>query len=355
MGIMMKIGILTWFFGMNYGAQAQTYALAHYLESEGHQCELIAYYIRNYRFKNIRMNLNIEEKWYINPRQIIYSFRRMKRFRDFVRTHRLSPKIKEASSIDKLDYDLILIGSDELINCIHPFHESIYFGVGIKNTPIAYYAPSSGALQTDYVLEENIRQSLSRFVSLSGRDAHACEFLGNNTDKPVSQVVDPTLLYDFSDLLTPISYENYILIYSFNSMDVYSDKIKEYAEEKNKKILALGRYCSWADKSFPYATESEWISLFYHAHTVITDSFHGLVFSIKYQKEFVLLGRGDKLNKNNDLLCELGINRGYYTANQSIDSYLKETAFDTGKVYETLAQKITLSKHYIKKTLEIVS
>lgn len=348
----MRIGILTWFFGMNYGAQAQTYALAHYLESEGHQCELIAYYIKHYRFKNMKMNLNIEKQWYKNPRQVFYSLRRIRRFKRFIGTHKLSPRIKEASSVDKQKYDLILIGSDELINCIHPFHESIYFGVGIKNTPIAYYAPSSGALQTDYVLGDNIRQSLSRFKALSGRDAHACEFLRNNTGKTVNQVVDPTLLYDFKDLMAPVPYKDYILIYSFDSMDAYSEKIKEYAKENNKKILALGRHCTWADQSYPYATENEWLSLFYYAHTVVTDSFHGLVFSIKYQKEFVLLGRSDKLNKNNDLLCELGINRGYLTAAQSISGYLKETSFNAAAVCETLERKIALSKDYLKKILE---
>lgn len=349
----MKIGILTWFFGMNYGAQAQTYALAHHLEKKGHTCELIAYYGKNYRFKNLKMNLKIEEQWYKNPRQILFSFRRMKQFENFIKEHKTSPKIRQVSSIDKLNYDIILIGSDELINCIHPFHDSLYFGVGIERTPTAYYAPSSGALQTDYALSEEIQSSLSRFVALSGRDEHACQFLRYNTkEKRVCQVVDPTLLYDFSNLLIPLPYRDYVLIYSFDAMDAYAERIREYAKESNLQVLALGRFCSWADQSFPYANEREWLSLLANSHTVVTDSFHGLIFSVKFHKEFVLVGRDDKLNKNNDFLQELGISRRYLAQGQQIASYLNESIIDTDAVYKVLEQKIFESENYIDTILE---
>ena len=348
----MEIGILTWFCGMNYGAQAQAYALQNTLKQMGHTCKIIAYYPDNYKYKNLKMSLNIEPKWYKHPRQILYSLRRMIQFKKFIKMHPTTVRINNISQVDSLNLDLIIIGSDEVVNCIHPFHTDAYFGVNIKKIPIMYYAPSSGALDEKYVVNDSIKNSLLRFIALAGRDKHTCQFLYNNTGRTAIQVLDPTMLYDFCEFVTKTTFENYILLYSFSSMTDYQDEIMHYAKEEGKIVISVGRYYKWADISLPYASVPEWVSLFANASIVITDSFHGLVFSIKYNKEFVLLGRNDKMNKNNDLLNELNISRTYWAKEQDISQYLKDNKIDYDSVNYILHTRIQESLEYIKKNLE---
>lgn len=348
----MKIGILTWFCGINYGGQAQTYALAKILENAGHQCYEVAYYPQRYQYINAKMSLNIENGWYKHPKQVFSSLKRMYVLNKFVAMHAKTKRVANGEQIDKLDVDVLIIGSDEVVNCNHPFFSNIYLGVGITKKPVIFYAPSSGALDINHALAEIEKDALKRSIALSGRDKHTCDFLEKNSGRVVEQVLDPTILYDFKDLHVDISYKNYILLYSFDSLEKYRDQITDYANENKFMIVSVGRYYKWANISKPYASEEMWVSLFTKAELVITDSFHGLVFSIKNSKEVVLLGRGDKLNKNNDLLEELGITKRYLNSNENIEAYLEDNAIDYEKVNATLEEKKRMSLDYLKRNLE---
>lgn len=352
--MMMKIGILTWFFGMNYGAQAQLYAMTHFLESQGHEVCIIAFYAPKYRITNLKMTLNIERDWYLHPRQLYYSIRRMFRFHKWIKRLPLTRIINNPIDIDGLSLDAIIIGSDELINCRHPLHTSIYFSEGITQTPIIYYAPSSGALDVQYQLASSSKTALQNICCVSGRDSYTCAFLKNNGCTNVECVVDPTMLYHFKELKVTFPIQDYILLYSFEPLDKYKKEICEYAECHSLKILSVGRFYKWANCSLPYATETEWISSFCNASLVITDSFHGLIFAIKNNKDFVLLGRTDKLNKNNDILEKLHITKTYYTQKESLDEYLHKYPINYSNVDEMLEKEIEHSKNYLLRSLQKV-
>lgn len=348
----MKVGILTYYFGMNYGGQAQVYALSHFLKAQGHDCYIVAYCPDNYKIINLKMSLNIEPKWYMHPRQIWRSFKRMYNFSKFISKHKITKKIQSIEDIDKLGLDAIVIGSDEVVNCKHPLHTNVYLGVGIEKTPVVFYAPSSGALEVKHQLTEIEKKALERSVAVAGRDLYTCEFFKNNGCKDVEYVVDPTLLYNFTDLECDLKLRDYILLYSFEALDDYKDVIQNYAKENSLKIVSLGRYYKWADISMAYATENEWVTAYKYAHVVITDSFHGLMFTLKNKKDFVLLGRSDKLNKNNDVLERFKIKKDYYNGQGSIQQYLEKTKIDYVEVYKILEKEVEKSKDYLLRSLD---
>ena len=164
-------------------------------------------------------------------------------------------------------------------------------------------------------------------------------------------MLDPTLLYEFREFAGTIKVQDYILLYSFDTLEDYKEVIQTYARDHSLPILSVGRDYKWVDYSLSYAKESEWLSAFQNAGLVITDSFHGLVFSIKYHKQFVLLRRPDKYSKNESLLEELNIQTEYYTKENSIGTYLSQNKVNYSMVNELLQLKIKESSQYLLEGL----
>lgn len=346
----MRIGILTYAAGMNYGAQAQMLALQKYIETGGNECEIVNYRPPRLLKRNLKMSLNIEEKWYLHPRQLLYSVRRMWTFRNTIRLQKKSIAIKSGKEIDALKYDLIIIGSDEVLNFIHPFFSDIYIGKDIKHTPFLYFSPSAGALDVNYELDEERKECFGRAMFFSARDNHTMQIIKNNTSAEVERTIDPTFLYDFSAELSGCvpEVEDYILLYSFDSLEAFKDRILEYADISKKKILSVGRWYKWADICIPYASEEEWLCSFKYCNVLITDSFHGMVFAIKNEKQIILLTRSDKRNKLDNLKKDFKISLEYYTGDGSIQAYLNKNYIDYEKVHKQLETLIEKSRSYLE-------
>jgi len=267
----MKVGILTWYFGNNYGAKAHSYALQHVLKDMGIDAVHIAYYPKGMWKTNIRMNLNTPHMKF-HPCILAKCLLRCAKFMRWTKKqYTVTEKVHSAKEIDELGFDAIIIGSDEVFNYNHPFFDEIYYGKGLK-TPLITYAPSSGQASCDKVFDETIRESLSKFVAFSARDNHTKQLIRNNVDNEVTEVLDPTLLYNFDfeeDLFN--NSEPYLLVYSFDPWDNYSKQIMEFACSKKLKVICVGRHSKWADKSYTSASEYEWLSSFKHAEYVFTD------------------------------------------------------------------------------------
>lgn len=345
---MKKIGILTWWFGANYGAKAHSYALQNVISHLGYECEFISFFPKKYKAINLKMNLdkNHREKSFIRT---INGLGRLKELNDINYIFKFSQKVQTAEEIDALGYDLIILGSDEVFNIHHPMFNDIYFGVGLM-TPCITYAPSSGYVGAETVLPNNIRNSLSNLKAISVRDYHTQELLKNNGILNTSVVVDPTLLYNFSDIIEEVAYDKYLLVYSFSKWNEYANAFRDYANEKGWKILSIGRYCEWADLSLDKISFSGWISAYRKAEMVVTDSFHGAIFSIKNNKNIILLGRDDKKDKIQDLFRLLSIEKPFWDGTQAIRDYITCTD-DIDVSNNSVKKEINKSYLWIENTL----
>lgn len=350
----MKIGILTWFFGNNYGARAHSYALQQIFRNMGHECYMINYVPADAWKSNIIMNLNCGQSKK-HPILAVRCLIRCIKFNKQRKIYNLSDKVKCAEDINKLGLDAVEIGSDEIFKLDHPFCSDIYFGVGI-NTSKFMYAPSSGQTPEDAVLSIQRTNSIKKMEGIAVRDKHTQQLIYNNCNKNALIVLDPTLLYDFSELISQNIHEkDYILIYSFSQWNEYKNKIQAYARQKQLKIVCVGRYCKWADKSYDTADLSTWIGLFSKASLVVTDSFHGVVFAIKFHKQMLIFGRGDKLNKINDLLNTLQVCVQFYAGEKEVELHLIDNSIDYRKVDVILDRKKEKSEKYIQLTLDKIS
>lgn len=346
----MKVGILTWYFGANYGAKAQAYALQQTILKLGYEVCMINYKPEVYKKVNIGTNLNVE---HAKRHPLLYykCIRRVKKLWHFNKKYNETCCVKAGTDIDDLNLDYIVFGSDAIFNVEHVLFRDIYMGVGIEKTKKISYAPSCEDLNPNYRLNEQCVESLKQFKSISVRDEHTQELILKNVNRKAIRVLDPTLLYDFRNITTEWDEENYILIYTFSAWNQYRQQLKEFAKSKGLRIVAVGRYCDWADKCYVSASFEEWICSFRKASYVFTDSFHGTVFSIKNSKEIILCSRIDKRDKIQSLLNDAGIHRGFYSGKNLIEDYLIDEPIDYSMVNKNINKYVTESIDFLKKSL----
>lgn len=346
----MRVGILTWHSACNYGARAHSLALRKTVESLGYECEMIDFHPKNERRVNYRANVGVNHI-YLHPRRMLKAYIRCKKFEKALSLNPISRQVYTSSDIDELGLNVIILGSDEIFNVGHPTFNPVYYGVGISKTPLITYAPSSGQYNTNEILPSNIRESLKRIIALSVRDQYTADLIKNNTGREALIVSDPTILYSFNQESIKPRWSKYLMIYAFDSWKEYKTKICQYAHDNGMKVLSLGQYRAWADINYDLASIQEWFGAFKYAECVITDSFHGTVFATKFHKQFVLLGRLDKLNKINDFLDNAGIDRQFYDASIDLHEY-----FDKKIDFELTDKRLNLIKEksldYLREALQ---
>lgn len=302
---MKKIGIITYHFARNYGAVLQCFALQSYLESKGYEVTII-----NHVNKNQELNNGIYKKkngikgiiinLMLSP-FLIVRIKKNNKFENFINKYlKLSKKISNTEEMEKLinyeKFDMLISGSDQVFNPnIEDFDISFLFPFETKCKKISYAASIGNATESDL---NKLKKDLIDFYNLSIREKQDEELVRKVTGKDVHVVCDPVLLMDEkfwsvvaqkSNLIK--SEEKYLLCY-FLHKNLYKKEFelaKKIAKEKKLNIKIINaRYSIESLRKGTYHTVDplEYIELFKKATYICTDSFHGTVFSIIFNKDF---------------------------------------------------------------------
>ncbi|MDI9241547.1 polysaccharide pyruvyl transferase family protein [Fusibacillus kribbianus] len=239
---------------------------------------------------------------------------------------------------DKRNYspklDLLIIGSDEVFNCTQPESTVGYsrqlFGKDHNARKLISYAASFGSTTLEkleqYSIKQEVGELLGKFDALSVRDQNSSLIVDELCHRTPEKHIDPVLLYNFPEVdKIEVKLKDYLIVYA------YADRIQEheavairkFAEQKQKKIITLGFWMPWADE-YVIASPLEVLAYIKHADYVVTDTFHGTIFSIKYQIPFATIIRKSNQEKLGDLLDTFEL--------QSRQVYNVE---DIGKILET--------------------
>ena len=186
------------------------------------------------------------------------------------------------------------------------------FGTGLENQRTIAYAPSVGAVTEETAVPEDVLSGLKHLDRISGRDVESLKFVERACGRKAEKMLDPTFLYNFD---TDIERENikpkpyrYILIYDCKLTEPMVKQLQEYAKKNDLKIIGAGDYKTFYDEGFIDLTPYEWVDLFRNAEKVITGTFHGTVFSIKYEKPVVCYPtEKNRINKIRSLLEDMKI------------------------------------------------
>lgn len=369
-----KIGILSMQRIKNYGSFLQGFALKAMLEELGHEVEFVDYHVeepiiksdKNSSQKNHKIAKTLEALKGDEPfKQKIQYIIHKKNFGK--KYYKLLNLTEEPNYNPKLD--TLVIGSDEVFNCIQENKNVGYslelFGKDNNAKKLITYAASFGNTTLDklkkYNKQDEISNLLSQFNAISVRDKNSGEIVEKITNQKVQYNLDPVLAYDYMNkckLIPDIkSKERYIIVYAYSgriSLEE-SEYIKKYAKKNNLKVYSIGGAQRCADK-FIDCSPFEVIAYFKNAELVITDTFHGSIFSIITHRNFVTLVRKSVGNaygneeKLTDLLNRLDLtNRIAYKIND-IEEKINEK-INYKKTDEIIKEERKKTEGYLRKEI----
>lgn len=249
--------------------------------------------------------------------------------------------------------DCYITGSDQVWNFPNPIYLLNWVD---ERTPCYSYAASFGSSTVPAYLQNEYKISLSKFKFISVRERSGVDICFNMGFK-VEHVLDPTLLLlkndylDIFDIRSNPYKKPYIFLYLLgNKSMVDFNYLKQYADDNGLDIVFVPSQNFKAEFLRPtYPTIEEWLSFIANADLVITNSFHGTVFSILFERLFytVFLKGGDtQMNERIiSLFTDLKLSRQY---NNHID--LTER-IDYIKVNNLLNEKRQDSLNYINKII----
>ena len=350
----MKIGILTHHYIKNYGAFLQTYALQEMLKKEfpNDEVYIINYINRKHLFINIcgwfRFNPKKDSiKSYLQKITIPHIFNKFEK--TYLNT---TKKVYTVEQVNKLAFDCIVIGSDEVWNYDdRKSYDPIKFGKELICKNIISYAPSIGKSDLNHIPLE-IKKCINNIKSFSAREDGAEKLVRKLTNSNCKRVLDPTLLYEFpiyhSKLVDKLKNENYILMYYCDGLSQnLQDKIIDYAKKNQLKIYGAGEYKQWFDYFPINVNPFEWIEMFRNAQIVFNGTFHGTVFSIKCEKIFLnYTNNPSRIKKVESLLEELKIAKRNLKTDDFYNSKINYKI-----VNKVLHQKIKESIKYLNTSI----
>lgn len=263
-----KVGILNFHFADNFGAVLVAFSLSKVVEKLGYSPEIINYIgIRN----QLDPNFEIFRQKYLSRSRLLASKAELEA---------ISPWWKR-----------IIVGSDQVWHMMDTGIYMLNWAAGQKNL-ISYAASFGQDHYSGSISRQEASMLLHRFDSISVREASGVDICEKEFGIPAIQVLDPTLLLDESDYVKIIDDEHpaipegkYICLIVLNG-----ENRKRIIINKNIfPAKETGKY-QVVDALFhngKFRTVGGWLELIRKAEYVITDSFHGTVFSIIFKKQFV--------------------------------------------------------------------
>lgn len=383
-----KLGIMTFYAVQNYGAALQAFALQQKLQELGANTELLKFYdLHNesdkshsfkakyplsFRIKAIFRNLiNIKNRLYIKKKYISNSLG----FNDFKTKYLQISNVPFYTFEDLIKantlYDAFITGSDMVWTPIGQNLKAYFLQFADKNKRFSY-APSITGCQNFTQDEENsIKRYLEEFNLISCREREGVDYVKKMVKRDAVLVLDPTLLLSKNEWIEKLSLKSkdltkpYALIYMFGSIPrQIQNNIFSFGKRKNLDIRFIPLY----DKQILYEMKyqnygpigpREFVDMFCNASFIFTNTFHGLLFSLIFEKPFVVYKRESdnkwKANETRitDLLSELGQNERFLDLSDGFsDSYCEMDYTDINKVIE---EKKRNSIDYIKNVLSLIN
>lgn len=367
------IGVITEHRARNYGSVLQNYALIKVLneitDAKVNTIDYRPYFIENsfgvfnreLFHEAVRSPKKLLRFLMVTIYKMPVNIVRENKFKRF-REHRLCLSESYYNTFPELDqaidsYDCVFIGSDQVWNtditdgfCPGYFGDfANYHGI------LASYAASIGKKEVDL---EKFKEKLDNFDMISVRESSAKNQLKELTDKEIEVVLDPTLLVEKKVWLELLDEnylnEEYIFVYLLEINDEIVRLVNEFAKKKKMPIVFFDVKKRYNCKCYSRynAGPEEFLTYLYHSKYVITNSFHGTVFSIIFEKQFISIPHTTKSSRAIDLLNKLGLSSQIY--DPAIGVSVIDSSIDFGGANEVINESRKESMDYIDRVISMV-
>lgn len=298
----MKYGILTFHRARNYGSALQAYALNKYLNTNENQAETINFHTQaqDDMYRIFKKTRSLKDILYNLLSLCKYKELKLKirRFEGFVSNEIClsSEEFTDESEFEDFDknYDFFVCGSDQIWNAMCNDFSTAYLLDFVKDkSKCISYAASIGTSNIPNEFEEVFIEHLKDFKAISVRESRAAEVLKNLLNRDITVLPDPVVILDkqqWIDISSEIPIKGkYILCYFIGDVPGMRDFAKKMSKQSKLPIVVINKnirdlfYCN---KKYYAAGPKEFITLINNAEYVCTDSFHAVMFSIIFHKNF---------------------------------------------------------------------
>ncbi len=356
----MKIGIVTQPLLNNYGGYLQAWALQEQLRKMGHEPITINYIPARtkwyrYLFSWIKTILLLCIGKKREFAKVTPPAKRNSVFDSFVNNHlSLTPIVHKYSPklVEEYGFDAVITGSDQVWRPIYNgYIEDMYLRFvrkeGVKKMA---YAASFGVDTWEYTSEQTkkCKRWAQQLNTVSVREESGVKLCKDYLNVDAIEVLDPTLLHtseDYAKLCAdiPCATEPYLASYV---LDITPEK-QQYIEQKaQEQGLPLRIFSAGKDAELSI---EEWLSIFRDAKFIITDSFHGTVFSILFHKPFLVLTNEKRgASRFESLLGKFGLENRIIT---SLEQSISAIDIDWQEIDDRLNNRRNLDKEFLQKAM----
>lgn len=369
----MKIAILTQPLHNNYGGLLQAFALQHYLKNCGHDVLTVDFSLnhkpRYFGIKTIVGNL-IRKYVLRRPLKSIFPVtdkqkraigQHTNRFTaEHIRTTQGIHSVDEFSYIKQYQFDAYLVGSDQVWRPAYSPGMSAFFLSFLSkedNVKRIAYAASFGVDNCDEFTPEQLGEYarlLQRFDAIGVREDSALDLCKQHFDSNAEHVLDPTLLLDketYCDLVaqdnTPSSNGN-MMVYVLDKAPEKQQIIQQVASERGLKPFTVMPALNGI-----YPPVTQWLRGFMDAEYVVTDSFHGVAFSIIFNKPFIAIGNhGRGLARFTSILKIFGLEQRLIFSQAELSTELINQPIDFERVNQLKVDKQQFAATFLNQALK---
>lgn len=318
----MKVSLLTYHWEDNYGATMQAYATYKAIRELGHDAEFI--------------DLRLPYTPSIMQRLVFFLKRR--RFNSFRKKYfnHLTPQTYwslEDLQNNPPQSDCYMVGSDQTWNpnIARDLLPAFFLKFGDKSVKRVTYATSIGQNSwggSEAISDEEIREALSVFDNILLRENSAIRICKEKFGHEAEQVIDPVMLFsEYPELTGELVPSGEVIAYKLIDDARFYAMAKNIADSMGLPIRSIGsvRRPEGYRSAYPETLEN-WVRRLATASMVLTDSFHGTVFSLLYHRPFVVyVGDPSRTTRIESLLSQLGLSERLLTSRNCAEEF-KEIA-----------------------------
>lgn len=363
--MIMKVEIITITGETNYGNRLQNYAVEQTLKNLG--VDVVTFNACPLGFRALKFELKILIKYIIKRGNYFRDFR-------FISFNKFNRKYIHSVSKHLSDADFVVCGSDQIWNFTLNFSQErrdLYFARFVPPEKRIAYSASIGADYIPNKYKTDFVKGIKEMKKISVREYKGADIIKTLTGRQVDVTLDPTLMLNKTQWIKIAKKPNYvkrkrkfILTYFLGEVQSTRDDIRAYVKKIAKKydLEIISLYHEWTPKEYVvnvkhfYTSPQEFVWLFANCELVITDSFHGCVFSIIMNKPFRCFdrkenGMQDMNSRMKSLFALFNIpNYCYGRTDEDLDNIFKKNY----KYVETVLQEEKRkANEYLKGALNI--
>lgn len=320
MMIKKRIGLIT-FHGRNYGSNLQCYATKTFIENLGFDCDLLTLKIA--KLNILQRVAKILVKIIKNPSILRMRYKEKKyrsslsvesaKLMDGFDLNILKPRLIDINN-DLNQYDFFITGSDQVWNVSCGVSSTAFLQFAPRRKRIAL-ATSFGISEIPFSNQRELSNALNGFDYISVREETGVEIVKKFSNVKVCRIADPTFIYnaeewrDFAG--NHVKYpRKFILVHFLNEPnDIAIDSIKFLSKKFLFDVVVVGYKYNVLEKIsrnfFVDGGPWDYVSLIDQAEFVLTDSFHSILFSLNFNKEFFVFSRHYLTSKQSSRITDL--------------------------------------------------